>query len=288
MHLGKRTVFATLAGAAALLLIGCATGGAPMAAGHPAEGWYYKVVTGDSLNAIAQRYGRPVETIAKVNKLGNPALLYEGLYIWIPPLANVPQTKIIPVSAQLPPSQTKSSGESLVSRLAFWRSTDPPKENVSPTRPLDPSLLGDGARVLNVSARSVSALQEVAKAPDAKKLGFHWPLDRNACKVVKTNRGVDLLAPEGTPVRASRSGMVIASGSPLRGYGNMILVDHEDGYISVYAHNKENLVQKGQFVRRGDTIAKVGSTGSAEAPKLHFEIRRRTEPVDDPRAYLVE
>jgi lipoprotein NlpD len=96
--------------------------------------------------------------------------------------------------------------------------------------------------------------------------------------------GIDIAAPEGTPVRAIDSGEVIYS-DQLRGYGNMVILRHVDGFVSVYAHNERNLVRRGQQVSRGETIARVGSTGRVTGPHLHFEIRRDNK-AEDPLRYM--
>jgi murein DD-endopeptidase MepM/ murein hydrolase activator NlpD len=96
--------------------------------------------------------------------------------------------------------------------------------------------------------------------------------------------GVDIAAPEGTPILAIESGAVIYS-DRLRGYGNMVVVRHASGFVSVYAHNQRNLVGEGQRVSRGETIARVGSTGRVTGPHLHFEIRHDNKALD-PLPYM--
>lgn len=96
--------------------------------------------------------------------------------------------------------------------------------------------------------------------------------------------GIDIAAPEGTPVRAIDGGEVIYS-DQLRGYGNMVILRHADGFVSVYAHNERNLVREGQPVSRGETIARVGSSGRVTGPHLHFEIRRDNK-AQDPLHYM--
>jgi murein DD-endopeptidase MepM/ murein hydrolase activator NlpD len=91
--------------------------------------------------------------------------------------------------------------------------------------------------------------------------------------------GVDIAAPAGTPIRAIESGEVIYS-DHMRGYGNMVILRHADGFVSVYAHNERNLVRERQQVSRGETIARVGSTGRVTGPHLHFEIRRDNKALD--------
>jgi murein DD-endopeptidase MepM/ murein hydrolase activator NlpD len=96
--------------------------------------------------------------------------------------------------------------------------------------------------------------------------------------------GIDIAAPEGTPIRAIEDGEVIYS-DQLRGYGNMVILRHANGIISVYAHNESNLVREGQSVARGEVVARVGSTGRVSGPHLHFEIRKNNA-AQDPLRYL--
>ena len=98
------------------------------------------------------------------------------------------------------------------------------------------------------------------------------------------NKGIDLAGAEGDPVQAAADGEVVYVGSALRGYGNLVIVKHNDEFLSAYAHNRQVLVKQGQAVKRGQRIADLGKS-DADRPKLHFEIRRRGVPVD-PQKYL--
>jgi len=99
------------------------------------------------------------------------------------------------------------------------------------------------------------------------------------------NDGINIAAPKGTPVRAAENGTVAYVGNELRGFGNLLLIKHADGWITAYAHNDHLMVKRGERVRRGQTIATVGSSGSVTVPQLHFEIRHGTEAVN-PMDYL--
>jgi murein DD-endopeptidase MepM/ murein hydrolase activator NlpD len=99
------------------------------------------------------------------------------------------------------------------------------------------------------------------------------------------NDGINIAAPVGTPVRAAENGVVVYAGNELRGFGNMLLIRHADGFVTAYAHNESLLVARGDTVERGQIIARVGSSGSVDSPQLHFEIRVGTDAVD-PREYL--
>ena len=86
--------------------------------------------------------------------------------------------------------------------------------------------------------------------------------------------------PEGTPVKASDDGVVAYAGNELKGYGNLVLVRHSNGYVTAYAHASELMVKRGDSVKRGQMIAKSGQTGNVSSPQLHFEIRKGATPVD--------
>lgn len=99
------------------------------------------------------------------------------------------------------------------------------------------------------------------------------------------NEGINIAVPEGTSVRAAESGVVAYAGNELKGYGNLVLIRHDSGWVTAYAHNKQLYVKRGDTVRRGDVIAKAGQTGSVDAPQLHFELRKGATAVD-PLKYL--
>ncbi|MCJ7664279.1 MAG: LysM peptidoglycan-binding domain-containing M23 family metallopeptidase [Desulfobacterales bacterium] len=95
--------------------------------------------------------------------------------------------------------------------------------------------------------------------------------------------GIDISAVVGTPVRATDSGKVVYSDNKMRGYGNLIIIEHQDHFFTIYAHNEENLVKEEALIKQGDAIARVGQTGSATGPHLHFEIRKGSTPLDPMR-----
>jgi lipoprotein NlpD len=118
---------------------------------------------------------------------------------------------------------------------------------------------------------------------------FIWPVNGTinsgyGPRGLSFHDGIDIAAPEGTPIRAIEDGEVIYS-DQLRGYGNMVILRHAEGIVSVYAHNQSNLVREGQSVVRGEIVARVGSTGRVSGPHLHFEIRKNNA-AQDPLRYL--
>lgn len=94
------------------------------------------------------------------------------------------------------------------------------------------------------------------------------------------NEGINIALPEGTPVKAAEDGVVTYAGSEVKGYGNLILIRHDNGYVSAYAHNSAINVKRGERVKRGQVIATSGQTGNVTSPQLHFEIRKGATPVD--------
>ena len=99
------------------------------------------------------------------------------------------------------------------------------------------------------------------------------------------NEGINIAVPEGTPVKAAEAGTVTYAGSEVKGYGNLVLIRHENGFVSAYAHNGSLSVKRGEQVKRGQVIATSGQTGNVTSPQLHFEIRKGSTPVD-PMKYL--
>ncbi|MGB8275382.1 MAG: M23 family metallopeptidase, partial [Alphaproteobacteria bacterium] len=120
---------------------------------------------------------------------------------------------------------------------------------------------------------------------------FAWPLKGRIVspfgpkKGGEHNDGINIAAARGAPVRAADDGVVTYAGNELRGFGNLVLIRHDDGWTTAYAHNEQLLVKRGDAVKRGQVIAKAGSSGSVATPQLHFEIRRGRRAVD-PAAYL--
>lgn len=115
---------------------------------------------------------------------------------------------------------------------------------------------------------------------------FLWPVDGRILSRFGTvsgglhNDGINIAAERGTPIRAAENGIVAYAGNELRGYGNLILIRHADGWVTAYAHTDEMRVQRGQEVRAGQIIATVGSSGAVNTPQLHFELRQGTRAVD--------
>ena len=207
---------------------------------------YHQVKAGDTLGSVAQKYGVSAQEIARYNAIRNPDKLEVGQRLRIP--AGKPQQ----VAAR--PKLT----------------TPTPKRGAPETW---------GEEFTSLPAEKRSSGQTV----------FMWPIEgaitskfgpRNG----SFHDGVDIAAPLGTQVLVAAEGKVIFS-DVLRGYGNVVIVRHTNGYLTVYAHNRTNLVKEGQTVRQGDPIAEVGQSGRATGPSLHFEVRK-DNLARDPLRYL--
>ena len=128
-----------------------------------------------------------------------------------------------------------------------------------------------------------------APAPPPPAGGFIWPAEGRVLSSFGSkegglhNDGINIAVPEGTPVRAAQSGVVAYVGNELKGYGNLVLVRHADGWMTAYAHNGKILAKRGDKVVKGQTIALSGQSGSVSTPQIHFEVRKGTKPVDPKR-----
>jgi murein DD-endopeptidase MepM/ murein hydrolase activator NlpD len=152
-----------------------------------------------------------------------------------------------------------------------------------PTQPVASAPVPDAATTTAAAGSGPAA--GTGKGP------FAWPVQGKVIGAFGSstdgtkNDGINIAAPSGAPVVAAADGVVAYAGNELRGFGNMILIRHDGGYVTAYAHNASLLVKKGDKVKRGQTIARVGATGAVFGPQLHFEIRKGTQPVD-PMTFL--
>ena len=133
--------------------------------------------------------------------------------------------------------------------------------------------------------------EDTAAAPGGTGIGkMRWPVRGRVISGYgsgsgKSNDGIDIAVPEGTPVKAAENGVVIYAGDGLKDFGNTVLVRHENGLVTVYGHASALEVKRGEKVKRGQEIARSGMSGTTDAPKLHFEVRKDSAPVD-PSTYL--
>ncbi len=158
----------------------------------------------------------------------------------------------------------------------------------------DKSRIEVGQRIFIPGARRVMKVDIYIEDVTAKKRQpavkyekgrFIWPVEgkvtaRFGMDGGRRHDGIDIAAPSGATIRASDSGTVVYSDDKMRGYGNLIIIEHKDSFFTIYAHNQVNLVAEEKQVQRGEVIAKVGETGNATGPHLHFEVRKGSRPLD--------
>jgi murein DD-endopeptidase MepM/ murein hydrolase activator NlpD len=144
----------------------------------------------------------------------------------------------------------------------------------------------EAGRSQHVAAKPSEDLVAIAPPPPLSADGFLWPVQGDVIGSFEENSGrgrsggINIAARKGTPVRAADNGIVAYAGEALRGYGQMIMLRHAEGYVTLYAHNDALLVREGDVVERGQTIAEVGNSGDVIESQLHFELRKGTQPVD--------
>ena len=232
-----------------------------------AAGNVHVVKSGETLMSISRRTGVTLTTLARANNLQNSSKLSVGDRLTIPggghpaasahsaPAPQVAQTRTMPVQkvASAVPTQTAS-----VAKEEQPRKTD--------------------------------AVVKTAE-PNGAVPSFRWPVRGRVIAGFGSkpngtqNDGINLAVPEGTPVKAADDGVVAYAGNELKGYGNLVLIRHSNGFVSAYAHASEIMVKRGDNIKRGQVIAHAGQTGNVTSPQLHFEIRKGSTPVD-PTPYL--
>ncbi len=241
-------------------------------AAQPAAGpaSIHVVNRGDTLASIAHRNHVPVADLARANNLDGGAPLKLGMKI------TVPGSKSAAVAPAALPAGVAAQPAGAVSAPAT-------KTAVVTTEPTQKARL----------AQATTTPEEVkpespVKAADATGAlpTFRWPVRGRVITTYgaktngKSNDGINVAVPEGTPVKAAEDGVVAYSGNELKGYGNLILVRHSNGYVTAYAHASELMVKRGENIKRGQIIAKSGQSGEVGSPQLHFEIRKGSSPVD--------
>jgi murein DD-endopeptidase MepM/ murein hydrolase activator NlpD len=242
----------------------------PVAAVAAAPAGVHFVNNGDTLMSIARRNHIAVAALAKANGLPPNAKLKLGSKITVPsagartaavaPAAAAPAAMaMVPAAVAAPPTKMAAVEPPQKARLA---QAAPTPEEAAPEQP-------------------VKAAEATGALPT-----FRWPVrgrvitSYGAKTNGKQNDGINVAVPEGTPVKAAEDGVVAYSGNELKGYGNLILVRHANGYVTAYAHASELLVKRGDPIKRGQVIAKSGQSGEVGSPQLHFEIRKGSTPVD--------
>ena len=226
---------------------------------------------GDTLHSIARRNRVSAADLAKANGLDTSSKLKLGQKLNVPGVktAAVAPAQPVAVAAAQPAAALAAPATRTVASAA--------------TPPQSARLASATAKV--EEAPAVEAPVKASEATGALPT-FRWPVrgkvitSYGAKTNGKANDGINLAVPEGTPVKAAEDGVVAYSGNELKGYGNLVLVRHSNGYVTAYAHASELMVKRGDTIKRGQIIAKSGQSGEVGSPQLHFEIRKGSSPVD--------
>jgi len=217
----------------------------------------YLVKPGDTLYSIARAHGVSVDALASWNQVTDPGQLQVGQILVVTrPSAS---TAVKPAPATTPPP--------------------------SPTQPAPPERAATPVVQTAPSIAPKPAPEPIPVSPDAKAIQWSWPASGRIIQTFDaTSKGIDISGAAGDPVRAAADGKVMYSGNGVRGLGNLLIINHQNSFITAYAHNRTLLVKTGQEVKGGTQIAEIGQTDTT-SPRLHFEVRRQGTPVN-PLQYL--
>ncbi|PFG55332.1 lipoprotein NlpD [Vibrio sp. ES.051] len=262
------------------------------------RGSYYQVKRGDTLYFIAYVTDKDVNDLARYNGLTQPYTIYPGqrLKLWAPKYVapkygHKVKPVVVPIVTTPPPPVAKISTASkpqISSKNSSQKPTKPKPKVVQkqPPKKVEQSKVKE--YVGSKDNQKVKQKSPITTTKSNKVSKWLWPTKGRVIKNFSAgeqgNKGIDIAGQRGQPIVSTAAGTVVYSGNALRGYGNLIIVKHNDNYLSAYAHNNKLLVSEGQRVKSGQKIATMGSSG-AKAVKLHFEIRYQGKSVN-PKRYL--
>jgi murein DD-endopeptidase MepM/ murein hydrolase activator NlpD len=227
---------------------------------------------GETLIGISKRYNVALKDLAKANHIEPYTQLKMGDHLVIP--------------GHVAAAPAKPAKPATVAAAKPAPAPAPPKAAPAPTTKIASIEPQHTARAVTPTPDVSEETKSASGAPS-----FRWPVRGRIIAGYgpkpngQQNDGINLSVPEGTPVKAAEDGVVAYAGNELKGYGNLVLIRHPNGFVTAYAHASELMVKRGDNVKRGQTIAKAGQTGTVTAPQVHFEIRKGSTPVD-PTQYL--
>lgn len=228
----------------------------------------HKVQKGETLYAISRKYNVDITSLSRLNDLDAPYSL------------NVGQVLELPSSIVTKTASSSSTGGG-TSKFSF-------KKISSKTNKTTPK----NNKTNKVKTKKIAYTKTPRKNVSTyRKTKFVWPVNGSVVSNFgfvgkgRKNDGINIKAALGSNIKAADKGIVAYAGNELKGFGNLVLIKHSDGYITAYAHADKIYVKKGQSVIRGEKIATVGKTGSVNTPQLHFEVRAGKKAVN-PRKYL--
>jgi len=236
----------------------------------------YKVRHGDSLYTVSRLYGVGRMELARLNDLNAPYVIHPGQVLNLPSVTPQTSPDVIRVASAAKAAGVDPSGSSMV-----VPSRKPAQKGVVATEKTGSvKTASAGARSRITSKTPKRASSKFLKPVNGRIVSSYGPK-----KGGQHNDGINILAPRGTPVKSAENGVVVYAGSELKGSGNLVLVRHENRWMTAYAHLDKIDVKRGAVIKRGQTIGSVGATGAVDKPQLHFEVRRGTNALN-PKLYL--
>lgn len=252
--------------------------------GRKVSGYYYSVRRGDTLASIAKRFGCDLNLLEQMNGVRSNRTLGAAERIFIPRMGT-----------DFPRSYYAKPRRSEIGRRVATTGNapmSPPMASRSPPTPPPSGFRQKGIAIAQGYTKQRLPRSSQVRVRNAPR--FQWPTGgvmtsgfnvRSMRK--RLHMGIDIANKRGTPIRAAYSGRVLYSDSEyLPSMGNMVLIEHPGGWVTLYAHNARNLVREGDYVETGQAIALMGATGKATGPHLHFEIRKNADTPVNPLDYL--
>ncbi len=233
----------------------------------------HHVASGETLFSLGRKFSVSPYAIADLNGLSHSSMLGLGQSLRIPGSGASPvamNASQAPAVQETPDAQSPLADEDVAAGQIPAVEADAETKQVADATMAEPG-----------TAQPAQPIATGMRWPVRGKIISAYGAKPNGLK----NEGINIAVPEGTSVRAAESGVVAYAGNELKGYGNLVLIRHEGGWVTAYAHAKELFVKRGDTVKRGDVIAKAGQTGSVSSPQLHFEVRKGATAMD-PLKYL--
>lgn len=286
--------------AAVFALAACA-GSKGVSSYQPAPGSYYEVAVqkDDTVSSIAKRYQVSEEDVAAFNNLKQRDTKFEGKTLRIPAYGQLKDERREAAKrfARNAPVESRAvaakGGGKDKANAADAKGKGVKLPVMKPAQKVQTAKLDAPKQQAKPTNTWTDWLNPLAIRPaSAAQKKFLWPVNGQVLSKFgpgpdkSHNDGINILAPRGTPVRAADAGTVTYVGNEIKGYGNLVLITHNDGYVTAYAHSDSVTVARGAKVTRGQPIGYTGSTGGVSQPQLHFELRYNAKPVD-PAPHLV-
>jgi lipoprotein NlpD len=246
------------------------------------------VQKGDTMYSIAFNYGYDYHELAEMNGIKDPTLISIGQQIRLHPGKQAEDTVVEDNAVEVKQIENLLKEQP---KLVKYGYSEKALAEIEKVQAASSPIVRTLAMVDSPTAKPQPVAKPVAEPPavKVKEVNLDWGMPAQGKVIARfseaaNRKGIDIAGTLGQPVLASAAGKVVYSGNGLRGYGKLIIIKHNDTYLSAYAHNDQIHVKEGQSVTRGQKIAAMGST-DAERVKLHFEVRRLGKPVD-PAKYL--